>query len=351
MNLKPGLLLVGFVAIAAAAGIGVSTLQRPPHHASSPAVSFAPTGPTPVPPQPWVAFEFSVADDPSTGDVVLFGGVYNFDNTWLWNGTTWSLAHPSRSPSGRYGGAAAFDPESEQILLFGGRLQPGTPVNDTWAWDGRTWLKLNSGGADAPRPGDGAQMAWDPVQNTMLLVTPPTASNAGGQTWAWTGARWERELGGDLGSSFYDVQLAYDPITRSMLAEGCCQVRPNDLIGQSSSTWRWDGTRWLVADAHSPGNGTGMALDPGRGQLVLCNCNLVGGIIPSLYAWSGKDWAPVVSGTVPSQPQAEVDDVGRSQFLLLGFAISGGDFIAQPLDVWLFGETGWRRLGASLAPS
>ncbi len=348
MNLKPALILAGFVAVAAAAGIGVSTLQHPPRHAPA-TVSFAPTGPTPVPRQPSVAFEFSVADDPSTGDVVLFGGVYDFDNTWLWNGSTWSLAHPTRSPAGRYGGADAFDPQSNQILLFGGRLQPGTPVNDTWAWDGRTWLELNAGGPDAPRPGDGAQMAWDPAHNTMLLVTPPSASTGGGQTWTWTGARWQRQIGGDLGSSFFDLLLAYDPITHSMVAEGCCQVRPNDLIGQSSSTWRWDGSRWLVAEAQSPGNASAMALDPVRGELVLCNCNLVGGIVPSLYAWSGTRWAPVPSGSVPSQPQAEVDDASRSQFLLLGFAIAGGESIAQPLDVWLFSETGWRQLDAGPA--
>jgi hypothetical protein len=348
MNPKPGFILVGIVAIAAGAGIGVSMLQRPTHHAP-PTVSIAPTGPTPVPRQPSVAFEFSVADDPSTGDVVLFGGVYNFDNTWLWNGSTWSLARPSRSPSGRYGGAAAFDSQSDQILLFGGRLEAGTPANDTWAWDGRTWLELNSGGSDAPRAGDGAQMTWDPVQNTMLLVTPPAGANGGAQTWVWTGARWQRQIGGDLGSSFYDLLLAYDPVTRSVLAEGCCQVPPNDLNGEVSSTWRWDGSRWLVVDARSPGGASAMALDPARGQLVLCNCNLVGGVVPSLYAWSGKDWVPVVSGSVPSQPQAEVDDLSRSQFLLLGFAIAGGESIAQPLDVWLFNEAGWRQLDGGAA--
>ena len=134
-----------------------------------------------------------------------------------------------------------------------------------------------------------------------------------------------------------------------MLGEGCCQVRPNYLISQVSSTWRWDGSRWLVVDLRSPGNASALALDPVRGQLVLCNCNLVGGVVPSLYAWSGEDWAPVVSGSVPSQPQAEIEDVSRSQFLLLGFAIAGGESIAQPLDVWLFSETGWRQLDAGPA--
>jgi hypothetical protein len=347
MSLRPGFILAGFVAIAAAAGLGVSALQHPAHQA--PVVHFAPSGPTPIPRQPSVAFEFSIADDPSTGDVVLFGGVYDFDNTWLWNGSAWRLAHPSRSPQGRYGAAAAFDPQSNQILLFGGRLQPGTPANDTWAWDGRTWQELNSGGPNAPRAGDGGQMAWDASRNTMLLVTPSSGSIGGAQTWTWTGTHWQRQLGGDLGSSFYDVLLAYDPVSQSMLAEGCCQVHDSNLIAHAASTWRWDGSRWDVVASGSPGNASAMALDPARGELVLCNCTLVGGVVPSLYAWNGTAWTPVAAGAVPSQPQAEVADVSRSQFLLLGFAIAGGDSIAQPLGVWLFNESGWRQLDAGAA--
>jgi hypothetical protein len=180
-------------------------------------------------------------------------------------------------------------------------------------------------------------------------VTRPSEGTGGGETWNWTGAEWQRQLGGDLGSSYSGALLGYDPTTRSLLAEGCCQVSPSDVISRLPSTWRWDGSRWLDARAHSPGDASAMALDPVRGELVLCNCNLVGGIAPSLYAWSGSTWSSVGAGSVPSQAQAEIDDVSRSQFLLLGFAIAGGDSIAQPLDVWLLSETGWRQLDAGPA--
>jgi hypothetical protein len=347
MSARWGAILVATVAVAAAAGITVSRFNRPqpPTHAV-PEVTPVGDGPTPVPRQPMVAFEFSAADDPSAGDVVLFGGVDNFANTWLWNGGTWTLAHPAVSPPGRYGAAAAYDPESGQVLLFGGRLEPGTPANDTWGWDGRNWEELDAGAGGATS-GDGAAMAWDPARNQMLLVTRPAAARGGGQTWTWSGRRWQREPHGDLGSTYFGILVGYDPVSRSMLAEGCCQAGPTGLALARASTWRWDGSTWLtVSSAASPPDGTALAIDPTRGELVICNCDLVDGIVPGLLAWTGRNWVAIDAGPVPPQPQAEVDDAGHSQFLLLGFAIVGADSFAQSIEVWSDGGSVWHQLDA-----
>lgn len=345
--MRPGVILAAFVAVAALAGISVSLIQRPPPSHPVPRVTPVPAGPTPVPRQPSVAFAFSVTADPSTGQVILFGGVSNFANTWDWNGATWSLLHPLNSPQGRYDTSAAFDPQSGQIMLFGGHLQSGSPVNDTWGWDGTTWQVLSRGGASEPPPGGGSQMAWDPATNQMLLVTRPGIAAAGGQTWIWTGTHWLRQPAGVLGGNNSSIILAYDPVTRTMLGEGCCAVNSANLVDEPSSTWRWDGSAWLlIAGAESPSNATAMAVDPALGNLVLCNCNLVGGIVPALYTWDGTRWAVLDTERVPPQPQAEVDDVTHSQLLLLGFAFAGAEFIAQPVQMWELSGSAWRLLDA-----
>ena len=120
--MRPGVILAAFIAVAAAAGISVSLIQRLPPSHPVPRITLAPVGPTAVPRQPSVAFAFSVADDASTGQVILFGGVSNFANTWAWNGATWTLLRPANRPQGRYDASAAFDPQSGQVLLLGGRL-------------------------------------------------------------------------------------------------------------------------------------------------------------------------------------------------------------------------------------
>lgn len=345
--MRPGLVLAAFVAVAAAAGISVSLVQRPPPSHPAPRITLEPTGPTPVPRQPSVAFAFSIAADASTGQVMLFGGVSNFANTWAWNGARWTLLRPANSPPGRYEASAAFDPQSGQVLLFGGHLQSGAPVNDTWGWDGTNWQELSMGGAGEPPPEGGSQMAWDPAHNQMLLVTPAATTSGGGQTWVWTGTHWLRQSSGVLGAVDSSMILAYDPVSRAMLAEGCCAVQSANLVSEPSSTWRWDGSSWLaVAGADSPSDASAIALDPNRGTLVLCNCNLVGGVIPALWTWNGNRWVALAADRVPPQPQAEVADVTHSQLLLLGFAVSGAQSIPQPVETWSLSGSAWRLLDA-----
>jgi hypothetical protein len=347
MTARPGVILAAFIAVAAAAGIFVSLVQKPPPSHPVPHITPASVGPTPVPRQPSVAFAFSVADDASTGQVVLFGGVSNFGNTWAWNGATWSLLHPANSPSGRYDSSAAFDPQSGQILLFGGHLESGTAVNDTWGWDGTNWQELSTGGSGEPAPGGGSQMAWDPALNQMLLVTPDGDSSTAAQTWIWTGTHWLQQRDAVLGAIDSSIILAYDPVSRTMLAEGCCEEQAANLVNEPASTWRWNGSTWsLVTGADSPSDASAIALDPVLGTLVLCNCNLVGGVVPSLWSWNGQQWIPRATDRVPSQPQAEVDDVAHSQMLLLGFAVAGAESIAQPVQTWALSGSVWRLLDA-----
>ena len=130
--------------IAVAGGIGVLTSfgQRPAPQITRPAPTQPapqPLAPTPVPLQPQAGQGFSIADDLATHEIVLFGGVGDFANTWLWDGSRWTLSHPQASPEPRFGASAAYDPRTRTVLLFGGRLEPGTPVQDTWAWNGTTW--------------------------------------------------------------------------------------------------------------------------------------------------------------------------------------------------------------------
>jgi len=347
MTVRPGVILAAFIAVAAAMGIVVSLIQRPPPSHPVPRITPASVGPTPVPRQPSVAFAFSVADDASTGEVVLFGGVSNVANTWAWNGATWTLLHPANSPQGRYAASAAFDPQSGQILLFGGHLQSGAPVNDTWGWDGTNWERLSAGGAGEPPAGGGSQMAWDPALNQMLLVTLSAPGGGGGQTWIWTGTHWLRQSAGMLGVIDSSILLAYDPISRTMLAEGCCAAQAANLVTEPASTWRWDGSKWhVVTGVNSPSDSTAIALDPNRGSLVLCNCDLVGGVVPALWTWDGSRWLPLATDRVPPQPQAEVTDVTRSQLLLLGFAFSEAQSIAQPVQTWELSGSAWRLLDA-----
>lgn len=239
-----------------------------------PGTSFPPQTlhPTPAPREPVTGFGFTAVDDPSTHTVVLFGGVDDYRNTWLWNGTRWTLARPITSPPGRFGASAAHDPQTKDIFLFGGRLEPGGLVNDTWAWNGTGWRELDTG-AGGPPPGEGSVMAWDAAMQSMVLVT--TSSTGGGETWIWFAYRWVRQTSGYVPESAFVGAMAFDPVTQSLIAVGCCQGQAS-ANGTVDTTWRWDGSVWTqqVLPTNPPAVGSALALDPALGRLVLCSCDV-----------------------------------------------------------------------------
>jgi len=63
-----------------------------------------------------------VATNPTIDQVVLFGGLadVNPNNTWTYNGTTWTLQSPITQPLLVYAASAAFDPNINAVILFGG---------------------------------------------------------------------------------------------------------------------------------------------------------------------------------------------------------------------------------------
>ena len=85
-----------------------------------------------------------MAYDSNRHRVVLFGGTHLgyvstlLGDTWEWDGTDWTDATPSRSPSSREGHAMVYDVARQRVVLFGGIGAEGR-LDDVWEWDGREW--------------------------------------------------------------------------------------------------------------------------------------------------------------------------------------------------------------------
>jgi hypothetical protein len=137
----------------------------------------------------------AMAEDPAHGDVVLFGGQGAsglLDDTWLWNGSSWSEARPAHNPPPRYGAQLAWDPRSHRDILLGGMGGPDCSgpaassatgscgwLDSAWAWNGSDWSQLSLG----PLAGHslaGAEMATDPAQRSIVLLTSADAPSSGG---------------------------------------------------------------------------------------------------------------------------------------------------------------------------
>lgn len=126
----------------------------------------------------------SLAYDASRGRLVLFGGfgptrdrgrdlgdgsehkrhVGPLDDTWTWDGQSWSLAEPTSAPRARY--AAAMSSFGQHVALFGGSHGKQT-LGSTWTLQADTWTRVAS--AHAPNARTGMATAWDAKRHELVL--------------------------------------------------------------------------------------------------------------------------------------------------------------------------------------
>ena len=342
------LALLCLIAVVGGIGIVIAAGRHIPEATPSPRPSsplpLTQITPSVVSDDPQSGLLFSVADDLATHDVVLFGGVGDYGNTWLWNGLHWTLAHPATTPPGRYGASAAYDPATKMVLIFGGRTEPGTPIHDTWGWNGTTWIDLDSG-AGGPPPGEGSSMAWDSTHNEMVLLTGSGVIGEPGGTWVWAGTHWSRPSGADLPAGAFYSPMWFDPAAKSLIAVACCEGPP-PANGAAMTTWRWSGEAWSVlpTPTDAPVAATTIALDPRIGALVLCSCGSPTRAGAVLRVWNGRTWTALAPAVLPVEGGTEITDQDRHELLLLGSPMANSVPGAVPVQVWALVGSRWTRI-------
>jgi len=80
-----------------------------------------------------------MAYDAATRTVVLLDA----GQTWTWGGSAWTGRSPATSPPALFNAAMAYDAATRTVVLFGGfgGLGDRGPLNDTWTWNGTTWTQ------------------------------------------------------------------------------------------------------------------------------------------------------------------------------------------------------------------
>src|SRR5690242_18647955 len=113
----------------------------------------------------------ALAYDPAHGKVVLFGGgsyTSLLNDTWEWDGTTWTQRTPATVPAARSGQARAYEAARGKGVLFGGRAgSPAYYLNDAWEWDGTSWTQRTPD--TAPPVRFGHALAYDSARGRMVM--------------------------------------------------------------------------------------------------------------------------------------------------------------------------------------
>ena len=95
----------------------------------------------------------------------------------------------------------AFDSINNQLILFGG-FNGSVTLNDTWNWDGTNWVQLLDGSTNSPPARSIATMAFGSTVNQMILFGGFGTVTLLNDTWSWDGATttWTELLNGSSGS-------------------------------------------------------------------------------------------------------------------------------------------------------
>ncbi|HEX5051749.1 MAG TPA: kelch repeat-containing protein [Planctomycetota bacterium] len=184
--------------------------------------------------------------DFARGRLVVFGGSdttgARLGDTWEWDGTAWSNVTPAgTSPSARSFCAMAFDWVNGKVLLFGGNDGVAPHLNDTWQWDGTTWTQLNPAHVPPVRQqhlmvarADHVDIVMAVGQNTVRLA----------DTWTWNGF---------LNDWTLVTSATTAPASRVALDAGYDQVRQmvvitggnNSGLNPTGQISEFDGVDWV----------------------------------------------------------------------------------------------------------
>jgi len=85
---------------------------------------------------------------------------------WFWDIPKWHQPSFQNAPAGRWGSRMAYDPFTQQMVLFGG-YKDDVSFNDTWFFDGTDWKELVS--TDLPPERNGHVLFYDQVRNAIVL--------------------------------------------------------------------------------------------------------------------------------------------------------------------------------------
>jgi hypothetical protein len=274
--------------------------------------------------------EASLAFEPGSGQLLLFGGqteTENTNQTFSWNGTTWTTLAPAVSPSGGFGAPLAYDPATAKLLLF---------ADGTWLWNGVSWI--NAAPAQSPSSRNDTAMAYDAATGQMVLFGGETGLfNFVNDTWTWNGTTWNELSPAHAPSTRKGAAMAYDAATHQLILFGGYHVN-GGVPTALGDTWEWTGTDWKeLTPPTSPSVrvSASIAYDAAAERLILFGGYTQTGVAPNdTWAWNGTTWEQL---TPPTSPPARAAasmayDAKTEQVTLFGGS-SENDFG----DTWVFG--------------
>ncbi len=252
--------------------------------------------------------------DEKRNEVVHFGGLKTAggysNETWTWNGLAWTKRTPATSPSARFRAAAAWDPVSERVIMFGGDTG-STFLRDVWAWNGSTWAAVTTSGPNGlPDYRVNSAMAYDYQRQAMVVFGGRNVVGELNDTWKLANGVWTQiQANGAAGAppARYAMGLAYSPSNSQLVMFGgiddpCtanCLFGDTWTLGATASSWTQANPSHVPPARGAPS----MTYHPGLQAVTMFGgINKDSGtavVLNDTWAWTGSDWSQATGIAAP----------------------------------------------------
>lgn len=298
----------------------------------------------------------SMAHDPSSGSLVLYGSFQRPFETWLLNGTTWTQAQTAANPGTRMSpnlawdgqgillhgtnypasvivapgdastwrfengdwtrlvaapmpridGAMAFDRQRQELVLWG-----GSAANRTWSHAGGAWRESAAITTVHPPIRSFPGMAWSAINGATLMHGGYSFGSTFSDTWLWDGTTWTQQTPTTVPPTDSSAVACEDPRGGVLLLTGA--------TGQLAQHY-WNGASWQqeTPPPLPPSYTVTAGFDPVRGRVLLTTWPLSSPAAPLAYEWDGGQWSPVTLPAGLGVPIAIVFRPATARLLLQG---------------------------------
>ena len=280
--------------------------------------------------------------DPARQKVVLFGGLGLHEGapgyraeTYEWDGSAWVSLQPNVVPPMRIWHAAAYDPVTRAVVVFGGQNQ--NALSDTWLWDGHVWR--NASPRTVPPARYLHSMGTDWLRGYVVLYGGMDGTNELSDTWLWSGTDWVPVPNrGTPPSRIESQDLAFDIRNGGVLLYGGY----SQFSGFSDQTWCFDGQAWRqILTSTGPGelSGHAMSTEPSTGDVLLFGGGNSSSWFPydKTWRWNGSAWSEVVTAVRPQPYGGPAMAHDGRRFVLFGGSVSH----AGERRTWGFAGNAW----------
>lgn len=299
----------------------------------------------------------SMVYDAAAGYVVLFGGTNGsarFNDTWAYFKGNWIEVNTSLGPSppARYAAGIAYDPSTSEVILFGGNGTVGD-LADTWEYQNisqngstvnGTWSPLSP--LASPPAREGAEMAYLPPERAVVLFGGEGSAGFLGDSWQYSGGNWTELTPPIFPSPRMDAAFTYDTNDGFALLFGGLGAS-----GPLNDTWAFLNGVWTNLTPWSPAarGSAGMAYDSLDASVVLFGGSGTAGVLGDTWRFEGGNWSQLLP--LPTPPPHGTTTAKGSSKVLEYVTIGVGLAAVACLVIYLAVRRGRGKSPAPLKPS